>query len=66
MSKFKVNDKVYIKDHTGGKWYGTIISINEFRNPEMKYGLYIEDLSKNTIYMSEEKIYLVESDYVWQ
>ena len=62
MSKFKVNDKVYIKDHTGGKWYGTIISINEFRNSEMKYGLYIEDLSKNTIYMSEEKIYLVESD----
>lgn len=51
MEELKVGDKVELKS----KHIGTIININEFREPSMKYGIDVEGFS-DVVFVGEEQI----------
>lgn len=53
---FKVNDRVYLIDNKGNKWIGTIININEYREPSKKYCIDLDDYKKDYLFVGIENI----------
>jgi hypothetical protein len=39
---YKVKDKVIVKDYKGNEYKGEIVNINDYREPSMKYAIYID------------------------
>ena len=56
----KVKDRVYVKDQKGKKWIGTIININPFREPSMRYCIDLDDYDKDFVFVGKERLELVE------
>lgn len=38
----KVKDKVIVKDYKGNEYKGEIVNISDYREPSMKYAIYID------------------------
>lgn len=53
-NKYAIRTKVIVRDATGTKFEGTIVNINDYREPDMKYAvdLGLEDL----VFVGEESI----------
>ena len=53
-NKYAIRMKVLVRDAAGTKFEGTIVSINDYREPDMKYAvdLGLEDL----VFVGEESI----------
>ena len=52
----KVGDRVLVKDNQGNKWLGTIININDFREPSMKYCVDLDSYNKDYVFVGEDDI----------
>ena len=53
---FEKTDRVKIKDKCEKTYIGIIVSINEFREPDMRYAVMIEGYNNPTVFCSEEQI----------
>lgn len=56
----KVKDRVLVKDKQGKKWLGTIININPFREPSMRYCVDLDDYDEDVVFVGEKDLELVE------
>lgn len=56
----KVNDRVLVKDNKGTKWLGTIININNYREPSMQYCVDLDDYAEDYVFVGEDDIELAE------
>lgn len=54
---FSKSDRVIVHDITGNPVSsGTILSINEFREPSMKYAVSIDIYTDDVVFVSEEQL----------
>lgn len=59
----KVRDRVTIIDVSGAPIAeGTIININDFREPEYQYAVDIDDYFDNPIFFSESQLVKIEEE----
>lgn len=62
--ELQVRDRVYVTDSLGVKvGEGTIININDFREPEMKYAVDLDDYSNNPLFMDESRIIRIQGEF---
>ena len=54
----KVRDRVLVKDRQGNKWLGTIININDYREPSMKYCVDLDEYDEDYVFVGEKDIEL--------
>ena len=54
----KVRDIVLVKDRQGNKWLGTIININDYREPSMKYCVDLDEYDEEYVFVGEKDIEL--------
>lgn len=54
----KVRDRVLVKDKQGNKWLGTIININYYREPSMRYCVDLDKYDKDYVFVGEDDIEL--------
>lgn len=54
----KVKDRVLVKDKQGNKWLGTIININDYREPSMRYCVDLDKYDKDYVFVGEDDIEL--------
>ena len=50
----KVRDRVLVKDRQGNKWLGTIININDYREPSMKYCVDLDEYDKDYVFVGKK------------
>ena len=55
-----VRDRVLVKDKQGNKWIGTIININDFREPHMKYCIDLDEYEIDYVFVGENDIELLK------
>ena len=59
-TEMKVNDRVLVKDNQGTKWLETIININDYREPSMRYCVDLDDYAEEYIFVGDDNIELAE------
>lgn len=52
----EVNDRVIVTDESGKEWFGTVVNISEYRPPEMKYAVDLDEYKDDFVFVGEEKI----------
>ena len=52
---YKVTDKIILKDYKGNEYNGEIIGVNYYREPSMKYAVYIDDFD-DYVFVGEDLI----------
>ena len=53
---FKVSDRVLVL----GKYKGAIYNVNDYRPPEMKYAVDIDDYPDNPVFLGDKHMTLLE------
>lgn len=43
MSEIKVRDRVIVADGKGKEWHGTVANISDYREPSMKYAVWLDE-----------------------
>ena len=52
---YKVTDKIIIKDYKGNEYNGEIINVSCYREPSMKYAVYIDGFD-DYVFVGEDLI----------
>lgn len=55
---FNVRDRVLVL----GKYKGTVYNVNDYRPPEMKYAVDIDDYPDNPVFLGDKHMRLLENE----
>lgn len=56
MSEIKVRDRVIVADGKGKEWHGTVANISDYREPSMKYAVWLDEYDADYVFVGDESI----------
>lgn len=56
MSEIKVRDRVIVTDGKGKEWHGAVANISAYREPSMKYAVWLDEYDADYVFVGDESI----------
>lgn len=56
MTEIKVRDRVIVTDSKGKEWHGAVANISDYREPSMKYAVWLDGYNTDYVFVGDESI----------
>lgn len=56
MGVIKVRDRVIVTDSKGKAWHGAVVNISYYREPSMKYAVWLDEYDADYVFVGDESI----------
>lgn len=60
--KAKVNDKVVVKDFQGKEWNGVVVNVSDYREPDLKYAIALDDYTDDYVFVGDKQIVKIKEN----